>query len=272
MFGLNPNVEYVERHDECKVFGDYLLSLDPKNIFNKGKSDELYHNQAFALKIKEKFSAILATLPGEVNLKDAEKKFPILFEDSMNTILRQELQHYDAVFRKINSSLQEGMLMMDGKIEITKSLQKLCEDVLNNRIPDHWGIGCEKATKSLSVWLADLINRLKLVEIWARQGPPSVFLLSAFWNIKAFLTAVKLNYSRRKVVQSHKIGFEIEYINKDPKDIKSPPDLGAYIHGLFLENAGWSREENKLIEAKISERYTMMPIVNKKYSIFVALD
>ena len=236
--------------------------MDPKNIFEKGKSDELYYNQAFSLQVKEKFSSILAILPGEVNLKDAEKKFPILFEDSMNTILRQELKNYDTIFKKINSSLQDGMLMIDGKIEITQSLQKLCEDVLINKVPDQWGIGCEKATRSLSVWLDDLINRLKLVETWASKGPPAVFLLSAFWNIKAFLSAVKLNYSRRNVVQSHKIEFEIEFINKDPKDIENPPELGAYIYGLFLENAGWNREGNKLIEAKINERYTIMPIVN----------
>ena len=49
---------------------------------------------------------ILSKLPHEFNLDDAKAKFPVLYEESMNTVLIQELIRFNRLITVIRTSLQ----------------------------------------------------------------------------------------------------------------------------------------------------------------------
>jgi dynein heavy chain len=35
----------------------------------------------------------------------------------------------------------------------------------------------------------------------------------------------------------------------EPADLKAPAENGAYVHGLYLEGAAWSKKEGKLVDS-----------------------
>ena len=55
--------------------------------------------------IGEVATDILSKLPEEFDMEEAEVKYPVRFEESMNTVLCQELVKYNRLINKIRSSL-----------------------------------------------------------------------------------------------------------------------------------------------------------------------
>jgi dynein heavy chain len=53
---------------------------------------------------------------------------------------------------------------------------------------------------------------------------------------------------------------------RGPEDVKSLPESGMYIHGLFLEGAAWELgnpgQSGYLIEQKLKELHPRLPVVN----------
>jgi len=54
--------------------------------------------------------------------------------------------------------------------------------------------------------------------------------------------------------------------NKDPDELPSPADVGAYVHGFFLEGAGWelgrSGEQGYLTDMILKELHPVVPVVH----------
>ncbi len=46
------------------------------------------------------------------------------------------------------------------------------------------------------------------------------------------------------------------------EDVTSPPGEGVYIHGLYLEGAGWDRRNSRLCEPSPKVLYNLMPVVH----------
>jgi dynein heavy chain len=46
------------------------------------------------------------------------------------------------------------------------------------------------------------------------------------------------------------------------EDINSPPSEGVYIHGLFIEGAGWDRKNIRLQESLPKQIYQSMPVIH----------
>lgn len=46
------------------------------------------------------------------------------------------------------------------------------------------------------------------------------------------------------------------------EDITAPPSEGVYIHGLFIEGAGWDRKSIKLTESQPKVLHQMMPVIH----------
>lgn len=49
--------------------------------------------------------AVLGDIPAEYDVKAAEKKYPVSYEQSMNTVLTQELIRFNGLIKTIRSSL-----------------------------------------------------------------------------------------------------------------------------------------------------------------------
>lgn len=48
---------------------------------------------------------------------------------------------------------------------------------------------------------------------------------------------------------------------QSPSELKERPQVGCYIHGLFLEGARWDMEDFQLAESRPKELYTDMAVI-----------
>lgn len=99
--------------------------------------------------------------------------------------------------------------------------------------------------KSLSSWLADLVERVGLLRRWTTTLSllPNPFWLPGLFNPTAFLTALKQASSRKLGLSLDKITVDTRMTCMETTEevvaVGSHPPQGALIHGLFIEGARW---------------------------------
>ena len=115
----------------------------------------------------------------------------------------------------------------------------------------------------MGLWFTEFILRVQQYQGWLNEGRPLVFWLSGFFNPQGFLTAI-----RQEITRAHQ-GWALDNVKLAPEmmkqmkeDVTQAPNEGVYIHGLFLEGAGWDRKNIRLAESLPKVIYTPMPIVH----------
>lgn len=83
IFGLHDNANITFAINETNNMLDDLLKLQPKMSTAGGKSREEI--------VEEVSRDILASTPEIFNVEDISKKYPVMYEQSMNTVLMQEV-------------------------------------------------------------------------------------------------------------------------------------------------------------------------------------
>ncbi len=250
------------RHKEFKALEDSLLLLDRRLAADKQEARELFSSEDVAKKVRDKLSALLAKLPPSLNMKEADSKFPILYDDSVNTILLQELERYNSLLSLVKSDLSNAETMLRGNKEPEPALETLCDHLLNDTIPDTWRMPHPALggghSRSLAQWVEAVCERVHVFADWVANGRPQIFWLSAFWNLPGFLVAVKLNYARRAVKQVDRLEFDCGFLGVGEKPQAGE---GVYVRGVYLENAAWEPGKRQLVEAATKQRYCAMPTV-----------
>jgi dynein heavy chain len=66
---------------------------------------------------------ILNDLPGKFDVKEAEKKYPVQYEQSMNTVLTQELDRFNGLIGTIRGSLQNLKKAIKGEVLLSAQLE-----------------------------------------------------------------------------------------------------------------------------------------------------
>ncbi|KTF88877.1 hypothetical protein cypCar_00027703 [Cyprinus carpio] len=124
--------------------------------------------------------------------------------------------------------------------------------------------------KPLASWVSDLVQRISFLENWISDGIPAVFWISGFFFPQAFLTGTMQNFARRASVSIDTIAFDFKVMKEAVAELTVRPDIGCFIHGLYLEGARWDSETGQLTESRPKELYTemaviwMVPVPNRK--------
>ncbi|XP_048465622.1 dynein axonemal heavy chain 3 [Rhincodon typus] len=89
VFGLHENADITKDNQETnQLFEGVLLTL-PRQSGGAGKSPQ---------EVVEDLAAdIMSKLPDDFNLEDVMAKYPVVYEESMNTVLRQELIRFNSI-------------------------------------------------------------------------------------------------------------------------------------------------------------------------------
>ena len=73
---------------------------------------------------------------------------------------------------------------------------------------------------------------------------------------------------RQEVTRAHK-GWALDSVilHNDvtkmmKEDISQPPPEGVYVHGLYLDGAGWDRKGNRLMEPHAKVLFTPLPVIH----------
>jgi len=167
----------------------------------------------------------------------------------------QELERMNKICTLMRVQLNELALGLSGALNISDSMDALITAMFMNVVPPIWLKTCGQIgptgtynRKSLSAWYSDLKLRWAQLEDWSaptkpvEDCPPSVWIAGCF-NPMGFVTATLQVTARAKALSLDQMRVHCECTDVyDISTVESQPEIGAHIHGFFMENARWDAE------------------------------
>ncbi|XP_067685210.1 dynein axonemal heavy chain 3-like [Haliotis asinina] len=252
VFGLHENADISkDQHETHQMFEGILLTL-PRQTSGGGKSAQEI--------IEDLASDILSKIPPDFNLEDVQNKYPVRYEESMNTVLVQELIRFNRLIRVVRQSLQDIRKAIKGMVVMSAELEDVFDSMMVGKVPGMWAAKSYPSLKPLGSYITDLLARLQFFKDWIFSGIPTVFWISGFYFTQSFLTGVLQNYARRYKIPIDHLGFEFE-VTTHENLIRAKPKNGAYIKGLYMEGARWCRQTQVIAESQPKILYDPTPII-----------
>ncbi|CAG9767321.1 unnamed protein product [Ceutorhynchus assimilis] len=253
VFGLHENADITKDNQETQILL-YGALLTQTQLTKSGGDDE---SQEAVITLAED---ILLKIPDPFDFEGVSKKFPVIYENSMNTVLRQELIRFNRLVSVIKHTLREMIKAVKGLVVMSSELEETCHSLVIGKVPEAWAAKSYPSLKPLGSYVTDLITRLKFLQDWIDKGAPLVFWISGFYFTQSFLTGVLQNYARQKHLPIDWIHFEF-YVTKYEQDVEKTLEVGVYCKGLFLEGARWDRKTQLLAESFPKILFDMVPIM-----------
>lgn len=213
--------------------------------------------------VDEAAASIQEKVPRLFALDVLEEKFPTLYEESMNTVVKQECLRYNKLLSIMESSLKDFRKAIKGLIVMTADLEECGKSMFVNEVPDLWAKKGPLSLKPLSSWFLDILARCFFFQSWDDLGKtPPVHWISGIFFPQAFFTGAMQNYARKYSEEIDLLSYSQSILDDvhDPKrELLRPPEDGVYIYGVFLEGARWDRIEHNIRESKPKELFTELP-------------
>ncbi|KAJ3342024.1 Dynein heavy chain 7, axonemal [Gonapodya sp. JEL0774] len=254
VFGLHENADIAKDLKESNEMVSSILLTQSRaggGSSSGGKSQDQV--------LSDLASDIMSKLPPEFDVAHAQKKYPIKYEDSMNTVLIQELGRYNKLVRVVRESLQNLQKAIKGLVVMSAELEAVAAGLLQGRVPDLWAGSSYPSLKPLGSYITDFVARLKFLQDWIDGTTPVVFWISGFFFTQSFMTGCLQNYSRKYGVPIDLLTMDFEVTGED--DFTEPPEDGVYIRGMYLEGARWDRDSGELGEQRPKQLADAMPVI-----------
>ncbi|KAA3677673.1 dynein heavy chain, axonemal, partial [Paragonimus westermani] len=217
VYGLHDNADITKDNQETvQLFAGILLTL-PRQIGGTGKSPEAT--------VLDLAADILSKLPPDFNLKEVIQRYPVVYKESMNTVLRQELIRFNRLTAVVRSTLIDLQKAIKGLVVMSADLEDVFNSMLVGKLPSVWAAKSFPSLKPLGSYFQDLILRLKFFADWLTYDAPPVFWLSGFYFTQSFLTGILQNYARKHTIPIDTLGFSFTVTNQ------------YFSHMMLLENA-----------------------------------
>ncbi|XP_076022383.1 dynein axonemal heavy chain 12 [Genypterus blacodes] len=252
VFGMHENVDISKDLQQTEMLFDSLLLTQGGGGKGGGSSggDSTLYDIA---------NDILTKLPANFDTEAALLKFPVLYEESMNTVLVQEMERYNVLCGTIRVSLQNLLKAIKGFVVMDAELEAIASSLIVGKVPEKWAKCSYPSLKPLGSYITDFLSRLKFLREWYDTSKPNVFWMSGFFFPQAFLSGALQNYARKYHVPIDLLIFDFEVLPIDSSD--TSPEDGVYINGLFLEGARWDKTRGVLAEQHPGVLFAAMPII-----------
>ncbi|KAG1684351.1 Dynein heavy chain 5, axonemal [Nymphon striatum] len=257
LFGLHPNADVTYQMNRSLMVLDTILNIQPKDERVGGTESR----ESVVYKLCKD---ILNKLPQDYDnyqVLACLKKMGLT--SSLTTFLRQEINLIQNVISVVRTELLNLRLAIDGTIIMNEFLQQTLDCMYDGKVPQSWSKISWGSAATLGFWLTSLIDRNNQYQKWCFQGRPHVFWMPGFFNPQGFLTAV-----RQEETRAHK-GWSLDSAQVRTNvtqmrinDVKSSPNRGVYIYGLYIQGAGWDKQNSILIESKHKVLFEEMPVIH----------
>jgi len=251
VFGFHPNANLTREQNQTYGMMDNLLLTVGSSSSSSGSSAEDA--------IGEVAADIMGRMPPSWKLAEVQEKYPTMYEESMNTVLIQELTRFNALIEVITSSLRDIQKATKGLLLMSSQLETVFNSILDGKTPQLWLSQSYPSLKPLGSYTNDLIERLKFFQTWVDDGIPVLFWLSGIYFTQAFTTGAAQNYARRHAIPIDTLTFDFELpYDQQPT---ARPSNGVYTYGVFLEGCKWDWETWELNESDPKVLFVPVPMI-----------
>jgi dynein heavy chain len=268
---MHDNAEIVTAQNDASILLETVLGMQPRTSSGTGKSTEQV--------VTEILQIIEQNIPPPFDIESVKSKYPTLYEESMNTVLVQEVYRYNTLLLIMKKQIKNLKKALLGKIVMSDEMDRIATSLYNNQVPQIWIKVGFLSLKPLMGWIGDLKERIEFFDNWISNGTPKAFCLPSkniFLNLgfsfpQAFLTGTLQNFARKHHVEIDLLSFEFKILDLlNPLNVRERPADGCYVYGMYLEGARWDYKTHKLDHSKNRELYTdvpliqMVPVANRK--------
>lgn len=259
VFGLHENCEITCAEAESMAMLSDIMALNAGGSSSSGggkSADEVMDELAAELEKQT---------PNPWDLDNWEDRFPTKYEESRNTVVKQEAAKYNKLLSLLKVQLPLFRRAVKGFVVMTDELEAIGKGLFMNTVPEGWaGVGF-LSLKPLTAWYKDLNDRIAFFNKWYEGGHPISFWLPGLFFPQAFLTAVMQNFARAHKYPIDRIDFDIEVRDDaqlDGSDLREHPEAGSYMYGLFLEGCRWDNKIHALGASLPKVLFTQVPVVH----------
>ncbi|KAG6975592.1 hypothetical protein JG688_00002237 [Phytophthora aleatoria] len=254
VFGLRDNATITkDQNATAKLCRDVLLTQ------SSGGGSEGSSGSSQEELVEVVANDILSRLPPNFDMEVAQIRYPVRWDESMNTVLCQELVRFNNLMSTIRSSLESLQKALKGLVVMSAELENVSKSLFYGKIPALWASKSYPSLKPLGSYVTDLLERIAFFNNWLLEKPPVVFWISGFFFTQAFLTGANQNYARKYTLPIDQLGFDHEPMPRN--DYAQPPKDGVYVRGLFLEGAKWDKTTHELGESDPKVLFSLAPVL-----------
>ncbi|KAJ1478477.1 dynein heavy chain and region D6 of dynein motor-domain-containing protein [Baffinella frigidus] len=152
VFGLHENADITKDQQETNYFCDTVLDTEAQDHSRRPTTSAI---PSSTLKPRD----ILSRVPFEFDREKMFKKYPIRFDESMNTVLAQETIRYNALIAAIRTSLASLRKALQGLVVMSADLDGVLSALKTNKVPLLWSKKSYPSLKPLGGYITDLIAR-----------------------------------------------------------------------------------------------------------------
>lgn len=226
VYGLHKNADITKDNQESSQLLRSALLTQPQ-ISGVGVERDT-DTMVFQL-----CSDILSKIPLPFDTLEVAKKYPVLYMNSMNTVLRQELIRFNNLITALRWTLVDVQKAIKGLVLMSSDLEEVFQSMSVGKVPTTWSKRSYPSLKPLGSYINDLIERLEFFQAWIDHDAPVVFWISGFYFTQSFLTGVLQNYARKYKIPIDRLDFQFE-VTSPETNVGVQPTYGVYIRVSIL--------------------------------------
>lgn len=256
VFGMHENAKIASANAETFTMFDICLELQATGGGGSSGGSRERGIEIVAKDIEEKIKA-----RGLFDIEAIAMQYPVVYEESMNTVLLQECIRYNKLISAMESTLPLLIKALKGLVVMSSDLEGISNSIAVNQVPKYWSSVAYPSMKPLAAWVIDLLDRLQFICEWIDKGVPAVFWISGFYFPQAFLTGSLQNFARKYRYPIDTVEFNFNMMSEHYTELKTKPNDGVYVRGLYFEGARWDAAEQSLTDSLPKQLYTEVPVM-----------
>lgn len=124
---------------------------------------------------------MLNDFPLPFNEEEALQKYPVTYNESMNTVFTQELGRFNILIKMVRNSLADLMKALKGEILLSVALEGASRQIFDGKVPQMWLNVSYPSLKPLGGYINDLKKRIEFFQDWFDNGIPKKFWISGMY-------------------------------------------------------------------------------------------
>jgi dynein heavy chain len=255
VFGMHENANITKDQNETTALFTNILVTQSSTGGGGGEDGGMSKEETMDFVAAD----ILGKTQDPFDMEQALIRYPVRWDESMNTVLSNELTRFNALISLVKSSLVEVGKAVKGLVVMSAELEALGNALFFGVIPAMWKGKSYPSLKPLAGYCNDLYARLAFADDWLQTTPPSVFWIGGFFFPQAFLTGASQNFARRYTVPIDQVMFANENMPRD--EYTNKPKDGVYTRGLFMEAFRWDKKTKLLYDSEPKVLFTTAPLI-----------